>query len=532
MLSYLFIKKISILHWYNIHRIKIFRYYIEMPGKTFRQKPRSKNNKKSKKNHSNNKKSRKQLKGGMKARTPNINKNKAIREEVQAIMREYRSDDSNSSVVALEKADKLLNSKYKDFGALAYLQFISDKFPHNYEWLRYLREKLKDVNVSEKTRGIIDDAFENWNSEDRDAVIDIRDNHPNISDDNADHVYNAINFDSGLPFNKAEYERDQAKADFAKRQPARVQARQEEAVARHDNEMKELNQSLDERRAQRDEKEKADAKISYDKRLLDMIESETPIYMDWYGQVIDHMTAWKAQVFGVLTEKTGEPAEWEEAELRAIIDIEHHIRNQKQKDERARLYAEQNNYQTPSVAQSACWEEVDIPILGVMELLLESYDRESHRVIYKAQDYETRTKKSKVKDKIEGLFSDRKMNKLGNFITKFRRAGEVYLEINELLVPWVIKIKITHGTLPSNFVPYKSFKRDVEAVARTELNRALEEDGDKELEREELKRLQQERDRIISEGEEISQEEFNGLSVEDQERWWTALGNRLGHPKK
>jgi hypothetical protein len=41
-----------------------------MPGKTFRQKLRSKNNKQSKKNHSNNKKSRKQLKGGMKVRVP------------------------------------------------------------------------------------------------------------------------------------------------------------------------------------------------------------------------------------------------------------------------------------------------------------------------------------------------------------------------------------------------------------------------------------------------------------------------------
>jgi hypothetical protein len=450
-----------------------------MPCKTFRQKPRSNNNKNSKKNHSNNKKSRKQLKGGMKARTPKINKNKAIREKVKSIIREYRSDDSDSSVLALEKAEKLLKPEYEDFGALAYLQFISDKFPHNSEWLRYLHKKLENVNVSEKTRGIIDDAFENWNSGDKDIDFDIRDNHPNISDDNAERVYNSINFDSGLPFNKAEHKRVQAKTAYRERQPTRVQAWQDKAAARHENDMKELNLSLAERRTQRDAVAQAEAKASYDERLVNMIESETPIYMDWGEQVSEHVAEWKTQVIGVLTEQKGESdaqKEWEQMEIRAITRIEQHILNKKQEDERARV---------PVVTESACWERVDIPILGEKELLLEEYDRESHRVIYKAQNYETRTKKSTVKDEIEDLFSNRKMDGLGGFITKFIRAGEVYIELHELLVPWVIAFKKTENTLPSNFVPYTSFKQDVEAVARTEHNRALEEDGDREEEEKE-----------------------------------------------
>jgi len=242
MLSYLFIKKISILYWYKCSPYKIFCYYIEMPGKTFRQKPRSKNNKNSKKNHSNNKKSRKQLKGGMKARTPKIKSNKRIvRDIVKDLMSEYRNNNYNSLEKVVEISDTLLQPKYGDFGALAYLQFISDKFSHNDPSIfLYLRKRLENVNVSERTRGIIDDAFENWNSEDRDAVIDIRDNHPNISDDNADSVYKAINFDSGLPFNKAEHERNQAKVAYKKRQHGRVLAWQKDAAARNENDIKKL----------------------------------------------------------------------------------------------------------------------------------------------------------------------------------------------------------------------------------------------------------------------------------------------------
>lgn len=471
----------------------------------------------------------------MKARTPKINKNKAIREEVKAIMKEYRSDDSDSSVLALEKADKLLNPKYEDFGALAYLQFISDKFPHNSEWLRYLRKRLENVNVSETTRGIIDYAFENWNSEDRDAVIDIRANHPNISDNNADLVYNEINSGTHMPLDMKQVRREEAKVAYDARQPARVLAWQKEAAARHENDMKQLNLSLDKRRTQRDAVAQAEAKASYDERLVHMIESETPIYMDWGEQVSDHVAKWKTQVLDHLTVQIGKSdaqKEWEQMEIRAITRIEQHIRNKKQEDERARLYAEQNNYQSPSVTESACWERVDIPILGEKDLLLEEYDRESHRVIYKAQNYETRTKKSTVKDEIENLFSDRKMNELDGFITKFRRAGEVYIELHELLVPWVIEFKKTERTLPSNFVPYTSFKQDVEAVARTERNRALEEDGDRELEAKEKAEAVAERALIISKGEDISQDEFNSMTVEEQELWWKALGERLGHPKK
>lgn len=88
-----------------------------MPGKTFRQKPRSKNNKKSKKNHSNNKKSRKQLKGGMKART--IEEKEKYNERVNRNMedtlrgidqrdkeRNTRLEDVRSSILAAEKKEK------------------------------------------------------------------------------------------------------------------------------------------------------------------------------------------------------------------------------------------------------------------------------------------------------------------------------------------------------------------------------------------------------------------------------------------
>ncbi len=65
-----------------------------MPGKTFRQKPRSKNNKKSKKNHSNNKKSRKQLKGGMKASSMQVDNP----ENVAEAGKNY--SDNNRSIVS------------------------------------------------------------------------------------------------------------------------------------------------------------------------------------------------------------------------------------------------------------------------------------------------------------------------------------------------------------------------------------------------------------------------------------------------